>query len=201
MKSIVALVLAGGFADAFSPENELVFKALLPVRGRPIADYVIQALEESDVERIFVAQDEGVNLEKVLPPYSKCIFFTKDKQHSTMGIDSFFALGKVAEFYSDSELRDKMIMVVPCDTPLVTKDNINRLIHPATASHADVLITTISGQHLEKRYPQKRFRNVYLSDYRANYTLQNVLFINGGLIQFNPSAEPGKLRFSFKRLG
>jgi len=114
MKSIVALVLAGGFADAFSLENDPVFKALLPVRGRPIADYVLQALEESDVEKIFIAQDEGVNLEVMLPPYSKCIFFNKDKRHSTLGIDIFFALGKVAEFYGDSELREKMIMVVPC---------------------------------------------------------------------------------------
>lgn len=115
-----------------------------------------------------------------------------------MGMGVLIALEKVAEYYSNSELNNKLIMVVPCDTPLVTKDNFNLLIGKAASKSADVTITIIAAKHLKKRYPQKHFRSVYLSDYKTGYTMQNVIFVNGGFIQLKPPGEPGKLRFSFR---
>jgi molybdopterin-guanine dinucleotide biosynthesis protein A len=171
---------------------------LLPVNGHPVADYVIQALEQSDVEKIFIIQEEGANLKESLTSGAKCIFFNKDRDHSSLGMGSFFAIQKVAEYYGDSELKNKTIMIVPCDTPLVTKDSFNSLIKKMVGNNADVTITIIGAEHLEKRYPPKRFRGVYLSDFKADYTMQNVLFVNGEFIQLKPPGEPGKLKFSFR---
>lgn len=171
---------------------------MLPIYGRPIADYVIQTLEQSKVEKIFIVQEEGANLQELLASSSKCIFITKEKHHSKLGIGVLFALEKVADYYGNSELNNKSIMIVPCDTPLVTKDNFNLLIEKAESKSADVIITIIATKRLEKRYPQRRFRSVYLSDYKTSYTLQNVIFLNGEFIQFKPSGETGKLKFSFR---
>jgi GTP:adenosylcobinamide-phosphate guanylyltransferase len=185
-------------AGEFQTGNVPNFKALLPVHSRPIADYVIQALEQSNVEKIFVMQDEDAALQEALTPSSKCIFFTKDKDHSSLGMGSLFALEKIAEYYGNAELNKRSIMIVPCDTPLVTNDHFNRLINTAASKNADVTITIIAAEHLERQYPQRRFRSVYLADYKTKYTLQNVIFVDGEFIRFKPSEDPGKLNFYFK---
>ena len=159
---------------------------------------MIQALDQSNVEKIFIVQDEGANLQKALSSTSKCIFITRNKNYSSLGMGTLFALEKVAEYYGNSELNNKSIMVVPCDTPLVTKDNFNLLIQKAAGESADVTITIIAASRLEKRFPQKHFRSVYLSDYKTSYTMQNVIFVNGEFIQLKPSGELGKLRLSFR---
>ena len=198
IKSTVALILAGGFAGEFSTGNAPIFKACLPVNGRPVVEYVIRALEGSNVEKIFIAQEEGANLQEQLVTSDKCIFFTKKNHPASIGLSILSAFEHLAGYYGNSELSQKMILVVPCDTPLVTKDNFNNLIGQAAAKNADVLITIIAAQHLEERFPQRTFRSLYLSDYMAKYTMQNVIFINGDFIRFDPSAEPGKLKFFFR---
>jgi GTP:adenosylcobinamide-phosphate guanylyltransferase len=171
---------------------------LLPVNGRPISDYVIQSLERSDIETIFVVQDEGVNLQDVLTPSSKCVFFTRDSHHSSLAAGFLFAMEKLAEFYGDSGLITRSIMIVPCDTPLVTSGNINALIRKAADKTADVTVTMIAADRIEKRFPHKNFRSVYLADFKANFAMQYVLFMNGEFIRFNPKAGPGELKFSFQ---
>lgn len=198
IKPTIALVLGGGFAGEFHTGNVPIFKALLPVCGRPVADYVIRALEQSIVEKIFIIQDEGANLQQALTHGPKCIFFTKDKDHSSLQMSVLFALEMVAEYYDPVELDQKSVMIVPCDTPLVTKNNFNRLIEKAAGNNADVTITIIASKYLEKKYPPRHFRGIYLSDCRANYTMQNVIFIDGGFIQYKPAGEPGKPNFSFR---
>jgi GTP:adenosylcobinamide-phosphate guanylyltransferase len=171
---------------------------LLPVRGRPIADHVIQALEQSDVEKIFVVQDDGAALQEALSPTSKSVFLTKDGHSTKLGMGSLLALEKVAEYYGNAELSKRSIMVVPCDIPLVTSADFNALIGKASGKCADVIMTIIAVKRLEERFPHKHFRSVYLTDYQARYTMQNVLFLNGEFIQFDPMAEQGKLKFSFR---
>lgn len=197
-KSTVALVLAGGDAKWFPHKNTLNFKALLPVNGRPITDYVIQALEKSNAEKIFVLQEYDINLQEHLSQSSKSIFITKDKDHSSLGISVLFALANIAEYYGKSELSKKTIMVIPCDTPLVTKDNFNRLIMKMVNQSADITLSIIASKLPEKHFPQKKFRSFYLWDDQSTYTMQNIAFINGELIEFKTSNEPGKLNISFR---
>ena len=198
IKPTIALVLGGGIAGEFHTGNVPIIKALLPVCGRPVADYVIRALEQSNVEKIFFIQDEGANLQQALTHGPKCIFFTKAKDHSSLQMSVLFALERVAAYYDPVELDQKSVMIVPCDTPLVTKNNFNRLIEKAAGSNADVTITIIASKYLEERYPSRHFRGIYLSDWQAYYTMQNVIFIDGGFIQYKPAGDPGKPYFSFR---
>ena len=198
IKSTIALVLAGGFAEGFNNGNEPVYKALIPVNGRPLAYYVVKALEQSNVEKILILQEEGANLEAVLPPNSKCVFLTKDKNHTSLRKGVVFALEKVAEYYGNSGLDTRCIMVVPCDTPLATKDNYNNLIGKANLIMADIIITIVAEKLLTARFPQRKFRGVYLADRFATYTMQNIIFINGEFIRDNPSESLGNPKFTFR---
>lgn len=89
-------------------------------------------------------------------------------------------------------------MVVPCDTPLATKQNYNQLIRKANLMMADIIITIVSEKLLSARFPQKKFRGVYLADLIANYTMQNIIFINGEFIRDNPCASSGSPKFTFR---
>jgi glucose-1-phosphate thymidylyltransferase len=54
-----AVILAGGFAKRMLPLTENQAKALLPVAGRPIIDYILEKLETLDCVRdVFVSTNE-----------------------------------------------------------------------------------------------------------------------------------------------
>jgi hypothetical protein len=150
------------------------------------------------VEKVFIAQDEGAQLQDQLVTSDKCIFFNKHNHPGSVGLSILSALDTVAEYYGDHGLSEKMILVVPCDTPLVRAEHFDRLVEQAAGKNADVLITIISEACLEHRFPGRHFRSVYLADYQAMYTMQNVIFINGDFIRFDPSAAPGQLKFTFR---
>jgi GTP:adenosylcobinamide-phosphate guanylyltransferase len=191
-------MLAGGIAGGFQNGNIPTTKPLLPVRGRPIADYVIEALEQSNVEKIFILQDEDVQIQETLTASSKCVFINRDKHHSSYGLSGLYGLEKVAEYYGSPQINQKSIMIVPCDIPLATKDNFNSLILNAASKEADVTMAIIAEKRLKKRFPQKQFRSAYLADYKAKYLLQSIGFVNGKLIIFKPSGGRTRLNISFK---
>ena len=190
--------MAGGIAEGFQPDDAPIPKPLLPINGKPVSEFVIHALEQSNVEKIFIVQDEGAGLEQALTYGPKCVFINKEKAHASLGMGLFFAMERVAEYYDPVELKDRSIMFVPCDIPLVTKDTFNRLITLAAGAPADVTITIISTDLLDERFPGKSFRGIYLSEYRSTYTMQNVIFVDGGFIQLRTDPGPGNLRFSFR---
>jgi molybdopterin-guanine dinucleotide biosynthesis protein A len=198
IKSTIALILAGGYAEGFPSDNGPIFKACLPVNGRPVVEFVIRALEGSLVEKIFIAQEQGARLQDRLVTTDKCVFFDKKNHPGSFGLGILSAFENVAEYYGNSELSEKMILVVPCDTPLVSPENFNNLLEQAACKSADVMITIISASCLADRFPDRQFRTVYLADYEARYTMQNVIFINGDFIRLDPYAASGKLKFSFR---
>ncbi len=197
-KSIVAILLAGGISDEFKTGDVPKQKALLPVSGQPIANYVIQALEESTVEKIFVIQDEGANLQENLINSPKCVFYSKDKYHNSYSLSMRFGLEKVAEYYGYPHIHQKLIMTVPCDIPLVTRENFDHLIEKAIHHHADITLTLIAENLIKKRFPHLHIRSFYLDDYKDRYTLQMIGFTNGELILYEPYQAPGKAKISFR---
>jgi CTP:molybdopterin cytidylyltransferase MocA len=197
-KSVVAILLAGGMSDDFKPGGVPKPKALLPVCGQPIANYVIQALEESNVEKIFVIQDEGVHLQASLINTSKCVFFCKDKDNHSYSLSMRFGLEKVAEYYGFPQINQKIIMTVPCDIPLVTRNNFNTLIEKAKTKNADFTLAIIAENLVKKRFPHIHLRSFYLDDYKDRYTVQMIGFTNGELLLYEPDQAPGKARLSFR---
>jgi molybdopterin-guanine dinucleotide biosynthesis protein A len=198
MKEIVALVLAGGRALEFRSVNGPYHKPLLPVHGRPVAEYVIKALEESAIEKIFVLHDRVPQIHETLMSGDKCIFLEKNGHQTSFGAGILFAFEKIAGYYGPTELHKKQIMIVACDTPLVTGKSFNSVIKKVKNKNADVIITIINRQLLKKRFPGGRFRGVYLADQRKRYTSQNVVFIDGACILFKESPAQGELKISVR---
>jgi 2-phospho-L-lactate guanylyltransferase (CobY/MobA/RfbA family) len=163
-----------------------------------MVNQVIRALEQSNVEKIFIIQDEDANLQEALTASSKCIFFAKDRHHNSLILSMEYGLEKVAEYYGHPQINQKSIMVVPCDIPLATKDNFNSLIEKAAGKNADVTITIIAEDLIKNRFPLRRFRSFYLADYNDRYTLQMVGFMNGELILYEPSGEPERAKISLR---
>jgi dTDP-glucose pyrophosphorylase len=55
LRSITALVMAGGFGRRLGHLTLKTPKPLLPVQGRPILDHVLESLENAGIRRIFVS--------------------------------------------------------------------------------------------------------------------------------------------------
>jgi molybdopterin-guanine dinucleotide biosynthesis protein A len=190
-KSTIALVFAGGVASQFQDGDVAPLKALLPVGGQPIANYVLRALEQSQVEKIFIIQDEETSLEEALSASDKCVFVRRDRHHRSLASSMKFGIKKAAAYYGPTLIQQKSILFVPCDLPLANKDNFNALIQQAAEKDADVLLTFISENLVKRRFPQKiRFRSAYAADLKERYTIQMVGFLNGGIIQCDPSGGP-----------
>lgn len=189
--------MAGGFAHDFQPQEIQQYKALLPINGQPIVKYVIRALEQSNVEKIFIVQEKGTKIQEIQTFDSKCVFFNKEPNINTYSLSFLFGLEMVAQYYGYPQINQKSIMIVPCDIPLVTKENFNSLIEKASSNNGDITITIIAEKLLRNRFPQKHFRSVYLTDFKGRYTIQMVGFMNGDLIQFE-SARNLKNKMSFR---
>jgi dTDP-glucose pyrophosphorylase len=55
LRSITALVMAGGFGRRLGDLTRTTPKPLLPVAGRPILDHVLESLESAGIRRIFIS--------------------------------------------------------------------------------------------------------------------------------------------------
>lgn len=188
-RSTIALIPAGGTIRK-SPDEAPFPKALFPVQGRPLLDYIVQAAEHSSVEKIFIIQDNGVKLQPHLSPASKVVILEKDREILSPGAGFTDALRKIARYYGPEEIKNKNIMLLPCDTPAVTSRMIDELAPRAARSHADVIFTVLPSQLVEQRFPEKRFYKFYLADKKGWYTVPFVYFINGEFFQFLPGSSP-----------
>jgi len=80
---VKAVILAGGFAKRLGELGKKTPKALLPIAGRPLIEYILDKLTETDVSTVFVSTnkrfeaqfrewkgstDGGLNIELVIEP-------------------------------------------------------------------------------------------------------------------------------------
>lgn len=176
-----AILLTGGrISQSFKLDTPVKYKALLQINGRPMVDYVLRALQESEVERVFIIQEDDEGLDGIVTRSNKNIFLSSEQEHTTLISNLFFGLEKAVEYYGLDELNRRDILVVPCDIPLVKKENLNRLIeaHKHNRNNSDISVPIIDKRHLEHAYPQRRFRGVYFKDLNGTYVWQSPVFLN-----------------------
>jgi hypothetical protein len=171
----------------------------LPVCGMSIVSYVNAALEYTPAEKIVILQERGAGLERKLFACSKCLFIEKERSEASFGATIVEGIEKIALLYGEAMLRQRTIMIVPCDTPLVTGEHFTTLMENAASKSADVVFTIIRSSHLARFLPHRRFRTVHLIDYGARYTIQNVTFVNGSAITFKPNHGPEHYAISLRQ--
>jgi molybdopterin-guanine dinucleotide biosynthesis protein A len=185
-RQIVALLIARGSADRISMPG-IKYKALLPINGRPMADYVLEALQDSKVERIFIVQAEDEKLDEIVAPHPKNFFVPCSCERPHMTDSLICGVEAILEYYGEIELSRRIIMSVPCDIPLTRSEDFDCLIRQCENTDADVFLTAIRSDMLEQSFPDRRYHSLHLGDLDAGYSPQNICFANGGRFTFEIS--------------
>jgi CTP:molybdopterin cytidylyltransferase MocA len=184
-KTTVAVLLTCGFTEHFPNIPNTTYKALLLLNGRPLADYVSEALCNSDVEKVFVIQCPGEELEKVLQKNDKLVFLLCDEEKPSLADSLYCSIRGLLDYYGEEKLADKYIMFVPCDIPAVKPDDFNAIIAQVSNYDVDFYATFIDRGLLRNSYPQRHFRSIYFHDLGGYFSEQGVNFVSGRLFGFD----------------
>jgi CTP:molybdopterin cytidylyltransferase MocA len=195
-KSTVALLLARGTAEAFKGNPNLKYKALLPVKGRPLADYVLRSLQNSLVEKIFIVQSPDARLQDVLTAHSKNVFLDIAGNQHSLAWSLAKALEKLVEHYKTEDLKRLLIMLTPCDIPLVGAEDINELILQAQSQQANLILTMVPYGLVKQAYPHKRFHELFHADIKQKMAIQSIAFVSGESFRAKPIPGPDGFRLT-----
>jgi molybdopterin-guanine dinucleotide biosynthesis protein A len=179
---VIAIVLAGGWAAHAGETEPCVPKPLMTVFNKPLASFVILALQQSSVAKICIVHDAGVQLQSCIEYNEKCLFIAKSESNTSLGHGILQALAFVEEYYGAERIARALIMIVPCDTPLVKPETFESLIRQAERAEGDVVFTIIPERELSTLLPGRRHHRIYLKNFSECITTQNVTFIRGSLI-------------------
>jgi GTP:adenosylcobinamide-phosphate guanylyltransferase len=179
-KQTIALLLARGtVSKPLALHTSARYKALLSLNGSPLVDYILRALCESDVEKVFIVHRPDNPLDEIVTKNTKNVFLSCDRDATSYASTVISGAEKIIDYYGLTEIHRRTIMVVPCDIPLVKKENFNALMEANQRKNADFVMPFINIKYLSEKYPERRFRSFYLTDLNGKYALQNISFFNG----------------------
>jgi len=142
------VILAGG---KMTPEDPLCAltgvscKALLPIAGKPMIQYVVEAIAGSpQVERFIVV---GLSPESS-PNLGMPVIYTPARESLLDNV--LVGLEKLQEINSNGRLA----ILSSADIPLLTTEMINWFIKTCTETDHDVYYTVVERQVMERRFPQ-----------------------------------------------
>jgi len=181
---IISVLLTCGGVEHFSDISNTKYKALLPFNGRPMAAYVSDALCQSDIEKVFVVQCRGENLQEMLPQNEKITFIFCDEPYPSLADSLHCSVTGLLNYYGEYELADKYIIFVPCDIPAVKPQDFNSLIEQVNDYDIDFYTTFIENRLFKHSLPHRRFRSIYLHDLGGNFSQQGINIVSGRLFGY-----------------
>lgn len=154
-----AIVTAGGSPLPGEPlyeETRGEFKALLNIAGKPMIQWVMDALDDAEkVERVVLIglpENCGIKSKKlaaILPSQG-------DMLENIRG-----GVKKTLEFNPQA----KHTLVVSSDIPSITGEMVDWVVNAALESDDDIYYNVIEQRVMEKRYPTSKRSYTYLKDY------------------------------------
>jgi molybdopterin-guanine dinucleotide biosynthesis protein A len=154
-----AIVLAGGVPDPESslyPHTQGDPKALLDIGGKPMIQWVLDALDRADtIEGVVVVGCEGRSAEI---QSKKVIEFLP----STDDIIRNFQLG--ADAVLKHNPGGKSVAVVSGDIPLITAEGVNWVINTSLSTDDDIYYCVVEQRRMEARFPDSARSYVKLQD-------------------------------------
>lgn len=141
---IDAIVLAGGKVEGFVVEDRPPIKALLDLDGRPMIEYVLEALSNSEnVGRIVVLTPKKMEDESWAALADK-IIYTDDLLTTNIALGLDF-LGPTGKF-----------LIISSDIPLLTAKIIDDFISDASKIDAEVYYPIIPKKAIEAKFPESK---------------------------------------------
>lgn len=155
-----ALVLAGGSNTQFG--EKAVNKALLNINGRPMVDYVVEALDGSR----YIDQIMLVGLPELVQyvSYSRCRVIPADGDLIDNLLDG---LKEVSD--------DELVLIASSDIPMLTTAAVDDFIAEALQREAAIYYPIVSKEVTERRFPGVKRTYVRLRE--GVYTGGNLLLI------------------------
>lgn len=154
-----AIVLAGGVPDTQSslyPHTKGGPKALLDIGGKPMIQWVLDALDGADtIKNIVVVGCEGKQSEIAS---NKIIAY----ERSSDDIIQNFRRGAEAVLEHNADSRS--VAVVSSDIPLITSEIVNWVINTSLKTDDDLYYCVVDQSQMEKRFPNSNRSYVKLRD-------------------------------------
>lgn len=179
-EGLTAVVLAGGDAsDGLAALAGVPAKALLPVAGRPLAGYVLDALRASGLvrETVYVGPTD-----QELADYDVVPVPAGQRFEDSLALGLGAALGRGAD----------QLLVATADLPWLTADDVSRFVHGALGLHADLVYPIVAQEHMVSAFPEQRRTYVRLREGR---------FTGGNLALLSPQAVTSLLPIVSKAFG
>lgn len=160
MSAVSVLILAGqreGVVDPLCEAAGVTRKALLPLNGRPMIDYVLEALELAGLKT----------------PYNVSGF---DANYDRRLVQSPSAPGPAGSALA--ALEDNIsfpVIITTCDHPLLTPDMLASFLSQAEATGADVCVGLASRDIIQPAYPH--VKRTYLNLKGASVSGCNLFYI------------------------
>jgi GTP:adenosylcobinamide-phosphate guanylyltransferase len=162
IKQYDALLVAGEGKDSYKVYHQ--HKAFLPIEGKCVISYVIEALQGAESVRSITITGprdallkhldaDGINRSSPKP-----IHVLEQKQNLYENVWHSF-LHTLPEGTPENELenspyRDQAVLVVPCDSPLITSHEIDYFIQNSDLNNYDLLTGLTPEESLRDFYPE-----------------------------------------------
>lgn len=159
MKVVDALVAAGGLAEPDDPLYPLVHetpKALLPIAGKPMTQWVLDALAGSErIDRVVVI---GLASESGLTCGDKQLDFIPSAR--SMVENARAGMSRILQLNPSA----KRALWVSADIPTIRSEHINWLVAEDLKTDHDFCYSVIERSVMEARFPGSRRSYTYLKD-------------------------------------
>ncbi len=162
LKQYDALLVAGEGKDSYKVNHQ--HKAFLPIEGKCVISYVIEALQGAkSVRSITITGPRDALLEHLdadsinrISPKPIHILEQKRNLYENVWHSFLYTLPKEV---SESELenspyRDRAVLVVPCDSPLITSHEIDYFIQNSDLESYDLITGLTPEKNLMPFYPE-----------------------------------------------
>ena len=166
-----AIILAGDSAGSRKVKGEN--KALLEIGGVSLVAHVLRALQEvSRIDGIYIVGPK-VRLEKALQKSQVLSQTTKLReiidqkrsfyQNVWRGIQCVFGTKNLDRLPSSSPARDKAILIVPGDIPLLIPEEVDEFLNQCALDRYDYFIGLTRQEYLEPYYPSHDLPGIRMS--------------------------------------
>ena len=182
-----AILLAGEGESSYKVYHQ--HKAFLEIKGKCIINYVIEALQQVDsIKDIYIVGSKN-KLKQTLNDAAVDFYYPKKihlvEQKANLYENIFYTFLKTIPGGEDSSVTDleispsknKAVLIVPCDSPLLTPKEVTYFISQSDINNYDHILGLISEEDLENFYPKENLPGIKMAHLHLrenNYRINNL---------------------------
>jgi len=181
------ILLAGEGESSYKVYHQ--HKAFLEIKGKCIINYVIEALQQVEsIKDIYIVGsklklEQTLNESGVDSQHPKTIHLVEQQANLYENIFHTFLKtipngeSELVDDLETSQYKDKAVLIVPCDSPLLTAHELEYFISHCDINNFDHVLGLISEKALKTFYPTERLPGIkmaYLHLKENNYRINNL---------------------------